>query len=440
MTPFAYAITLVLALSGAVGVQDAAATEVAPPAGLEMPKKAKWDPKGNVQDAFYQAELHYRAERYDQAETTLREVLAIQAGCGDALYELAKTVDAQDRTSEAIEILAFAVSLFPSEEKVYTLKSRMEVDDHRYDDAVGTADAAIALNPKSYDAHKARVKALIRAGRFDDALSGLDAAQAEREGRDYDCLAVQVLATSGQLEAADAKWELCDQTKKKSLKKRTEAFVAGAKGDIETVAEFSRDLGDVEVARMAETVLHLRAGRYDKACSLSKLVLKVDEKPVDARLARGVCLKAQGETAEAVALLSGALNADTWESLAGSGPDAVLMDHSKSAVRELVKLGAYHLIDAHVQAEDVEAATSVLGGLRGVFADDVHTAAAGVQVTALGGDLPGAWAALEAAWIGAADTGALTGALLYLYEKDPDNASETFRTAVDAFGGDPAVE
>jgi tetratricopeptide (TPR) repeat protein len=409
------------------------ADDVPVPDGIEVPKKAKWEPKGSVKTSFYDAELKAKGEKYEEAEAVLRDVLAGQPGCGQALVSLAWVVEEQDRIDEAIAILRFTSSLFPEEDELYRKLSSLFFRQKDYESAAKAAREALTVNTRSFEGQRLLTRALIRLGQHSEAIDSLNTARAEREGKDYDCLEVYVQAHAGEMELADTAWAECEASSKKWLKGRAEQYMVGARGEIAELGSLARDNGDVDIARMAEVVGHLRDGSFEKACKLTKRLSQDHEDAVDVRLAHGVCTAENGDRDAGRELLATLLVDAAWAELdAETSPYGVLMDRAPSAITELMRDGAFHLVRYYAEGEDADAAKAMADELSSRWAEDKTTVAAQILVMHVQGASGDAWTALETAWADTEDRSKLEVVARSMHERDPEGAPEAIKSALGA--------
>ena len=277
------------------------------PGDLPDPKgKAKWECKGKVETLFLQAELNVRKEAFAEAEAQLRETLTERPGCGQAIVPLAQALEGQGRADEALEVLTWGAELFEDREDLRISASEIMIDAGRYRIAAETAQSAITLNPKSFLAVRRRVQALSALGETEEALNTLTTAQTQREGRDYDCLAMRVYAEAGQGEQLNESWEKCNLSEKGGLKSGNKMIKLAFDGDRKAAAKQAREGGLVNGARVLESAMARADGDHLAAMNLVKTLAegKKAEWSFDVALNWGLSVHASGKTKAGLAALA----------------------------------------------------------------------------------------------------------------------------------------
>ena len=113
---------------------------------------------------------HWRAGRYEDAETTLISALRKNPENIDAMRFLAMVYDTQDKKLlEAEALLRRAVSIAPDFHQALGNLGKILVDNNKHVEAVDVYQHLLELKPKDYDAWAGYGRALAQAGRVKDA-------------------------------------------------------------------------------------------------------------------------------------------------------------------------------------------------------------------------------------------------------------------------------
>jgi hypothetical protein len=294
-----------LTLSALLVVSPALAQEAAPDlsAALEVPKKAKWDPKGKTIGPFGRGDAKRKQEAWGEAIPLLVEALDSQPGCGKCLVSLAGALTGAGHFEDAVRVGELLNQLYPERNEGWRKISDAWTE-------AGMAREAIDATTKYLEVDKAssalwwrRNQLLLQLGAFDEANGFLEAAGAAGlEEKDIACLRVQLLAGQNEVEAAREQWASCSESESLDLKRYSEGWLAMAEGDTELAAKRMTMAGADDFARVTIALLRLEQEKPEMALNiLAKL--EHGGKWADAHLARALALGGVDKGDEALAEL-----------------------------------------------------------------------------------------------------------------------------------------
>jgi tetratricopeptide (TPR) repeat protein len=113
---------------------------------------------------------HYRAARYEEAETALRQALRKNPKNVNAMRFLAMTYHRQNKNmSDAEALLRNAIAVAPDFHQAYSNLGRVLIDNGKYADAKATYETLLSLKPKDDDAWAGLGRARAYAGEVEGA-------------------------------------------------------------------------------------------------------------------------------------------------------------------------------------------------------------------------------------------------------------------------------
>jgi tetratricopeptide (TPR) repeat protein len=120
---------------------------------------------------------YVRAGDDDRAESEFRQDIAIQPDLPDNYEQLGFLYSRLQRNDEAEKSFRDALRYDPKRAAALLGLTKLYLQEHKYNQAVTTADAVLKLSPDSQNAHFMRGQALVREGRRQEGLRELAAAQ-----------------------------------------------------------------------------------------------------------------------------------------------------------------------------------------------------------------------------------------------------------------------
>lgn len=134
------------------------------------------DPKASIDlhVGLERARVLLRERRPEDAERQLRRVLERDGSNLAALFELSAAKELQGDTDGAVEAAERALALDPGDPRLHVLIARLEQRRDRPGQALELLDAALALDPRHFDARLERIALLSRLGRRAEAARGVE--------------------------------------------------------------------------------------------------------------------------------------------------------------------------------------------------------------------------------------------------------------------------
>ncbi len=136
-------------------------------AALEVATKSGAEDERVVEIRFLEA---LQDKKLDEASRLADQASRINSDHMEGASFRARLLQAQGRTSDAIETLRAALARGTAQPEAYRLLGRLQADGGRMGDAIASFERAVSARETDVGANKDLVGALIAAGRYDDAL------------------------------------------------------------------------------------------------------------------------------------------------------------------------------------------------------------------------------------------------------------------------------
>jgi tetratricopeptide (TPR) repeat protein len=117
--------------------------------------------------------VHFLQGNYDEAESSLKQSLKIQPDQVAASYYLALTYDALGQDAQSVEVFRDLLRHHPDHAPSYVKLGSILASQHQYDQALPLLERAVALDPKSVQAHYQLGLLLRRLGKIEESDSHL---------------------------------------------------------------------------------------------------------------------------------------------------------------------------------------------------------------------------------------------------------------------------
>ena len=344
-------------------------------------RRPKWEPSGEVVDAYNEGVDRLEAGDLVTAEQLFEQVLGSEPRCGMAQHALGMTRVRMNQPEAAVSVFVGALDDHGDQWEIQGGLAQAYFAAQDFDRARQHASEAVALQPDEVDAQRTLQLVLLRQGDIDAAATALQVAAPTLPGAERACLAVRLWSEAGDAERA-AQWlEPCAESVRVDLIADARSAYATATGDHEALAQAASALGLAGMSEVVRASALLEAGEASDAAELCDRILAESPDAADARAIRASARWELGDREGAKKDLETLHHGGTWIDVAPTGAMSGIV--TKAGEQKLLRTQARArglLALVYLDEERADDAAAVLEGIGDAYLGEQVVGRAAVRL------------------------------------------------------------